>query len=162
VAVLAVGALSHLWISLLLCVSFASYGLLRKIAEVEATAGLAIETGLLFPFALAWLWWSASSGAAVWGDRSGQVIALLVGTGIASTLPLLFFTAAARRLRYSTLGILQFIAPTLQFLLAVLVYGEPFTLPHAIAFGAIWTAAVLYLISSVRSARAAHCETVPE
>ena len=162
VAVLAMGALSHLWISLVLCVSFASYGLLRKIGHVEATAGLAIETGLLLPLALAWLVWSGQSGAAVWGDGTATVTALLVGTGIASTLPLLFFTAAARRLRYSTLGILQFIAPTLQFLLAVLVYGEPLTRPHAVAFGAIWTAAVLYLISSLRSARVAHRETVPE
>ena len=162
VAVLAVGALSHLWISLVLCVSFASYGLLRKVAQVEATAGLAVETGLLFPLALGWLLWSGSNGAAVWGDGSTEVAALLVGTGVASTLPLLFFTAAARRLRYSTLGILQFIAPTLQFLLAVLVYGEPFTLPHAIAFGAIWTAALLYLVSALRSARTAQPETVPE
>jgi len=162
VAVLAVGALSHLWISLVLCASFASYGLLRKIAKVDATAGLAIETGLLLPFAVAWLMWSGQAGAPVWGNGSGQVTALLVATGVASTLPLLFFTAAARRLRYSTLGILQFIAPTLQFLLAVLVYGEPFTLPHAIAFGAIWTAAILYLISSLQTARAALAEPVPE
>ena len=161
VAVLAVGALSHLWISLVLCISFALYGLLRKIAHVEATAGLAIETGLLFPLALGWLLLAGQAGTPVWGTGSTREVLLLIGTGVTSTLPLLFFTAAARRLRYSTLGILQFIAPTLQFLLAVLVYGEPFTLPHAIAFGAIWTAAVLYLISSLRSARA-HSEALPE
>lgn len=162
VGVLAIGALSHLWISLALCVTFALYGLLRKIAHVEATAGLAIETGLLLPVALAWLIGASQSGAAVWGGGSERELWLLVGTGFASTLPLLFFTAAARRLRYSTLGILQFIAPTLQFLLAVLVYGEAFTTAHAIAFAAIWTAASLYLISSLRSARAAHAEPVPD
>lgn len=162
VAVLAWGALQHLWISVSLCISFALYGLFRKIAAVEATAGLAIETGLLLPFSLGWLVFSASSGAAIWGDGSTRVLLLLLGTGVASTLPLLFFTAAARRLRYSTLGILQFVAPTLQFLLAVFAYGEPFTRSHAIAFAAIWTAATLYLISSLRSARAAHCEALPD
>lgn len=162
VAVLAAGALQHLWISVALCISFALYGLFRKIAAVEASAGLAIETGLLLPVALGWLFFGASSGIAIWGDGSTRVLLLLLGTGIASTLPLLFFTAAARRLRYSTLGILQFVAPTLQFLLAVFAYGEPFTLAHAVAFAAIWTAAALYLISSVRSARAAHSEALPD
>jgi chloramphenicol-sensitive protein RarD len=159
VAVLAVGALSHLWISLTLCVSFAVYGLLRKIAQVEATAGLAIETGLLFPIAALWLLVATNAGEPVWGSSQRDVL-LLVGTGIASTIPLLFFTAAARRLRYSTLGILQFIAPTLQFLVAVFGYGEPFTSAHAVAFGAIWTAAALYLISSWRSTRS--LELAPE
>jgi len=162
VGVLAWGALDHLWISVALCISFALYGLLRKIANVDASAGLAIETGLLLPLALGWLFLSATSGVAIWGDGSTRVLLLLVGTGVASTLPLLFFTAAVRRLRYSTLGILQFVAPTLQFLLAVFAYGEPFTRAHAIAFAAIWTAATLYLISSVRSARAAHCEALPD
>ncbi len=152
VSVLAVGALSHLWISLTLCVSFALYGLLRKMAKVESVAGLTIETALLFPVAVLWLLFAGGDKAATMGS-SPAVTALLVGTGVASTIPLLFFTAAARRLRYSTLGILQFVAPTLQFLCAVFLYGEPFTGAHAIAFGAIWTAAALYLISAWRSAR---------
>jgi chloramphenicol-sensitive protein RarD len=109
-----------------------------------------------------WLFGSAFVGLPIWGDASPRVLWLLLGTGVASTLPLLFFTAAARRLRYSTLGILQFVAPTLQFLLAVFAYGEPFTRSHAVAFAAIWTAATLYLISSLRSARAAHCEALPD
>ena len=79
---------------------------------------------------------------------------LLVLSGVASTIPLLLFTAAARRLPYSTLGILQFIAPTLQFLVAVFIYGEPFTTAHAAAFACIWTAAAIYLISALRAARA--------
>ena len=161
VVVLAADAGPHLWISLTLCVSFSLYGLLRKIAHVEATAGLAIETALLFPLALTWLILSSRSGAAVWGSTSGEVM-LLVGSGIASTIPLLFFTAAARRLPYSTLGILQFLAPTLQFLVAVFLFGEDFTQTHAIAFGAIWTAAILYLISAWRSARAPAIECLPE
>jgi chloramphenicol-sensitive protein RarD len=154
VSVLAAGALSHLWISLTLCVSFALYGLLRKIAKVEATAGLSIETGFLLLPALGWLLWTSSGSEPVWG-RDRLELGLLLFTGIASTVPLLMFTAAARRLRYSTLGILQFLAPTLQFLVAVFVYGEDFSGTHAVAFGAIWTAAALYLISSVKQARTA-------
>ena len=160
IAVLAAGALSHLWISLTLCVSFALYGLFRKIAHVDATAGLAIETAILLPIALAWLAFTSGGPEPVWGSDSTE-LALLMFAGIASTTPLLLFTAAARRLRYSTLGVLQFLAPTLQFLVAVFVYGEPFGQANAIAFAAIWTAAVLYLISSLRSART-HAEMLPE
>ena len=152
VAILAVGALSHLWISLLLCGSFAAYGLLRKIAHVDAVAGMAIETTLLLPFALLWLLWLVAASTPVMGSSPNET-ALLVFSGVASTVPLLMFTAAARRLRYSTLGILQFLAPTLQFLVAVFLYGEPFTTAHAFAFAAIWTAAILYLISSLKAAR---------
>jgi chloramphenicol-sensitive protein RarD len=81
-------------------------------------------------------------------------IVLLVAAGLVSTVPLLLFTAAARMLPYSTLGILQFIAPTLQFLVAVFLFGEPFTAAHAAAFACIWTAALLYLISALRGAAA--------
>jgi chloramphenicol-sensitive protein RarD len=155
VAILAVGALSHLWISLALCVSFALYGLLRKVATVEATAGLGIETALLLPVAVGWLVWaSLTTTMPVWGE-SGTDTVLLVLAGIVSTVPLLLFTAAARLLPYSTLGILQFIAPTLQFLVAVFLFGEPFTTAHAAAFACIWTAAAIYLISALRAARAA-------
>jgi chloramphenicol-sensitive protein RarD len=160
VAVLAAGALSHLWISLTLCVSFAVYGLLRKIAHVDATAGLTIETAVLLPLAVAWLAITSGGPQLVWGTDRSELL-LLMFAGIASTTPLLLFTAAARRLRYSTLGILQFIAPTLQFLVAVFLYGEPFGTAHAIAFAAIWTAALLYLASSWRAARS-HSEMIPE
>jgi chloramphenicol-sensitive protein RarD len=153
VSVLAAGAGTHLWISLTLCISFGAYGLLRKVAKVESGAGLAIETAFLFPIALGWLL-IASASQPVWGETSTDA-GLLVLTGVVSTIPLLLFTAAARRLRYSTLGILQFIAPTMQFLFAVWLYGEPVTRAHAIAFGAIWTAAALYLISTWQGARSA-------
>ena len=152
VSVLAAGALNHLWISLTLCISFALYGLLRKIARVEAAAGLTIETGFLLLPAAGWLLWTSGGSEPVWGSNTLE-LGLLLFTGVASTVPLLLFTAAARRLRYSTLGILQFLAPTLQFLVAVFLYGEEFSHTHAIAFGAIWTAATLYLISSLKQAR---------
>lgn len=147
------GALDQLWISLTLCVSFATYGLLRKIALVDAVAGLAVETALLFPLACAWLAWRLAIGTPSFGSTTSET-ALLVLAGVVSTTPLLLFTAAARRLPYSTLGMLQFLAPTLQFLCAVWLYGEPFGRAHAIAFGAIWTALVLYVIALIRAPRA--------
>ena len=152
ISVLAAGALGQLWISLTLCITFALYGLLRKVVEADAVTGLAIETAILFPFALAWLGWLALAGQPVMGFTNVQS-ALLLLAGIVSTTPLLLFTAAARRLPYSTLGMLQFLAPTLQFLIAVLLYGERFTLAHAIAFPAIWTALVLYVIAMLRAPR---------
>jgi len=159
IAALAIGALGQLWISLTLCVSFALYGLFRKIISVDALAGLAVETGLLFPIAVAWLTWQAMAGAAIFGTSTSET-ALLAMAGIVSTTPLLLFTSAARRIPYSTLGMLQFLAPTLQFLCAVWLYGEPFTRAHAIAFAAIWTALLLYVIGLVRTSRLT--PTLPE
>jgi chloramphenicol-sensitive protein RarD len=159
IAALAAGALGQLWISVTLCLSFASYGLLRKIAPVDATAGLAIETTILAPFAAAWLAWSFSSGQPTFGNSSADVTLIAIA-GVVTTVPRLLFTAAARRLPYSTLGMLQFLAPTFQFLVAVFLYGEPFTTAHAIAFGAIWTALGLYVLAIVRHSRAT--VTIPE
>jgi chloramphenicol-sensitive protein RarD len=153
VSVLAIGAGTTLWISLTLCVTFATYGLLRKIVAVDAVAGLSIETAILFPVAVAWLAFSGSSGHPVLG-RTLVEGWLLVLSGIASTTPLLLFTSAARRLRYSTLGMLQFVAPTLQFLIAVALYNEEFTNAHAIAFASIWSALALYVTSLLRDLRA--------
>jgi len=152
ISVLAAGALGQLWISLTLCVTFALYGLLRKVVQADAVTGLAIETAILFPLAVAWLGWLAIAGQPVMGF-TGREAALLLAAGVVSTTPLLLFTAAARRLPYSTLGMLQFLAPTLQFLIAVLLYGEPFTTAHAIAFAAIWTALGLYVIAMLRAPR---------
>ena len=150
--VLAAGAAGTLWISLTLCFSFASYGLLRKIIAVDSLAGLSIETAMLAPFALAWLVVGGASGRAMF-DHPGSVNILLMAAGIISTVPLLCFTAAARRLPYSTVGMLQFLAPTLQFLLAVGLYGEHFSRAHAIAFGAIWAALALYASSLIGERR---------
>ena len=152
ISVLAAGALGQLWLSLALCISFALYGLLRKIVPADALTGLAVETAILFPLAIAWLGWLALASQPVLGTTQRDT-GLLMLSGIVSTTPLLLFTAAARRLPYSTLGMLQFLAPTLQFLIAVLLYGEPFTPAHAIAFAAIWTALVLYVIAMLRSPR---------
>jgi chloramphenicol-sensitive protein RarD len=151
ISVLAAGALSQLWLSLALCVTFALYGLLRKVVAADAVTGLAIETIILFPFALLWLAWRYAQSEAVMGTTETLTL-LLLAAGVVSTTPLLLFTAAAKRLQYSTLGMLQFIAPTLQFLIGM-AYGEKLTLAHVIAFPAIWIALVLYVTALVRSPR---------
>jgi chloramphenicol-sensitive protein RarD len=152
VAILALGAGTGLWISLTLAFSFATYGFLRKIAPVESLEGLAIETAILAPIALAWVLWLTAQ------DRSGLGIdtvttILLVLAGAVTAIPLLLFTAAAKRLPYSTLGFLQYIAPSLQFLLAVFVFGEKLTTAHLICFAAIWTALAIFTWEGVRLGR---------
>ncbi|MBX3560266.1 MAG: EamA family transporter RarD [Sphingomonas sp.] len=155
VVALAAGAGSGLWISLVLAVSFASYGFLRKIAPVEALEGLSIETVILAPLALGWVLWLQQAGTGSF-LAAGPTTALLLALGGAVTaVPLLLFTAAARRLPYSTLGFLQYLAPSLQFLLAVLAFGEPLTRAHAICFGAIWTALALFTFDGLRAAHRA-------
>jgi chloramphenicol-sensitive protein RarD len=151
ISVLAAGAAGQLWISLSLCATFALYGLLRKVVAADAMTGLAVETALLFPFAVGWLAWRTAAGAASFGSTHAETT-LLVLAGIVSTTPLLLFTAAARKLAYSTLGMLQFLAPTLQFLIGV-YYGERFTTAHAIAFPAIWIALALYVSALLRAPR---------
>ena len=149
VAVLAIGAASGLWISLALAGTFATYGLLRKIAPVDSLEGLAIETLLLAPLAALYVGWLAAHGASGFG-MDARTTLLLAFSGIATATPLLLFAAAARRLRYSTLGLLQYIAPTIQFLLAVLAYGEPLTTAHLICFACIWTGLAIYAADGLR------------
>ena len=151
ISVLAAGALSQLWLSLALCATFALYGLLRKIVAADAVTGLAIETLILFPPALLWLAWRHAEGEAIMGTTEMLTLLVLLA-GVVSTTPLLLFTAAAKRLQYSTLGMLQFIAPTLQFLIAV-IYGERISVAHMIAFPAIWIALVLYVTALLKAPR---------
>ncbi|HEX8535648.1 MAG TPA: EamA family transporter RarD [Allosphingosinicella sp.] len=154
VAVLALGAAEGLWISLSLAVSFALYGFLRKVAPVDSLEGLSIETAILAPIALGYILWLKQQGASGFGNSTTTDVLLILG-GAVTAIPLLLFTAAAKRLPYSTLGFLQYIAPSLQFLLAVLVFGEAFTTAHAICFGAIWAALVIFAWEGVRTGRAA-------
>ncbi|HEX5257851.1 MAG TPA: EamA family transporter RarD [Sphingomicrobium sp.] len=152
ISVLAVGALGQLWLSLAMCISFALYGLLRKIVPADALTGLAIETAILFPLAVACLGWMVIASRRVLGSSTRDTELLLLA-GFVSTTPLLLFAAAARRLPYSTLGMLQFLTPTLQFLIALLVYKEPVTTAHMIAFPVIWAALALYVVAFLRAPR---------
>lgn len=147
VAVLASGAGGGLWISLTLAVSFSLYGLLRKVAAVESIEGLAIETALLTPLAVLWLVWlgDANQFGAVAGTS-----ALLALAGIVTATPLLLFAAAARRLPYSTLGLIQYLSPTMQFVLAITVFGEVMTTAHILCFAMIWAGLAVYVLSMKR------------
>ena len=154
VAVMAAGAGSGLWISLTLALSFASYGFLRKVAPVDALEGLWVETVVLAPLSLVWVLCLVGQGNAGFGHQSLAIDLFLILGGAITALPLLLFTAAARRLPYSTLGFLQYIAPSIQFLLAVLVFHEPFGAVKAICFAAIWTALAIFSVEAIRGARA--------
>jgi chloramphenicol-sensitive protein RarD len=156
VLVLAIGAGAGtgLWISLALAASFALYGFLRKVAPAGALEGLTVETALLAPVAIGWIAIVQANDSAGF-TAHGPLIAFLVALGgVITAIPLLLFTGAARRLPYSTLGFLQYIAPTLQFLIGVF-YGERLTLPHIICFAAIWTALALVAADGWRTARRA-------
>lgn len=142
------------WVALVLATSFGFYGLVRKVAPVKPLPGLAVETALATPFAILLLFALTSRGDAPLMGTGGKDALLLIGSGVATALPLLWFAAGAMRLRYATMGILQFIAPTCQLGLAVLVYGEPFTRGHGITFSLIGVAAALYLYDEIRGATA--------
>lgn len=138
VATLAAGAGQGIWISLALAFSFGCYGLVRKVAPVGALEGLAIETAILTPIAAIYLIWLSNAGGLSFGSSPG-ITAALVATGAITAVPLLLFAGAARRLPYSTLGLIQYIAPTMGFISAITFFGEPMTIAHAICFACIWS-----------------------
>jgi chloramphenicol-sensitive protein RarD len=141
------------WIALVLATTFGIYGLVRKTAAVNSLVGSTLETALMFPLALVYLGILAASGTGSLGHASLTIQVLLVATGVITAVPLLLFTSAARRLRLSTLGFLQYLAPTLQFLLAVLVFHEPFVPIQGVAFALIWTALVVFSVDAIRQSR---------
>jgi chloramphenicol-sensitive protein RarD len=141
------------WIALVLAVSFGTYGLIRKVAAVESVPGLAAETLMLAPVAVGWLLWCEAIGSGTLGHASVGVNALLVGSGLATALPLALFAYGARLIKYSTIGILQYVGPTLQFLIGVLVFGEPFPRARAIGFVLIWAALAVYAADSLWRSR---------
>lgn len=137
------------WVSLLLATSFGFYGLVRKIAPVDGLLGLSAETLLLTPPALLFLFWADPGGTFLLSQGAGGVL-LIIQAGLITALPLLWFANAARRLRYATLGFVQYLAPTGHLLLG-LWFGESFTLLHGISFGLIWTALLLYTWDMARA-----------
>ena len=131
------------WVALTLAASFGGYGLLRKVVRADSLTGLFVETALLAPVALAAL---LALGLAGGGAFRGTGVALdwtLAASGVVTAAPLLLFVAGARRIRLSTLGLLQYLVPTGHLLLAVFAYGEPFALSRLVTFGLIWTALAL-------------------
>ena len=141
------------WIALALAFSFAFYGLIRKLANVDAVPGLAIESLILLLPALAWLGFAHHQGVAAFAHGDWGSDALLIFGGALTALPLIGFAYGARRIPYSLVGILQYIAPTLQLISGVWLLGEDFTRNQAIGFGAIWIALGIYGLDGWRRSR---------
>ena len=141
------------WIALTLALSFGLYGLLRKTAALNSLEGLTMETLLLFFPALVYLLWLGMNGTGAFGTAGLTTTALLAGAGIPTALPLLLFAAGARRITLTALGILQYIAPSIQFALGVLLYHEPLSQARLVGFGLIWVACALYTVESISTGR---------
>ena len=137
------------WIALVLAASFGGYGLIRKVVKVEAVPGLATETLLLAPFAVGFLAWLELQGTAAFGHAAPHINALLLGSGLVTALPLALFAYGARRIPLSTVGLVQYIGPTLQFLLGVLVFKEAFSIERGVGFVFIWTALAVYAVDGL-------------
>ncbi len=141
------------WIALILAFSFGTYGLIKKSVGIGAVQSLTVETAVLFVPALAYLGWLMAAGEATFGEISAGHALLLAGTGPVTAIPLLLFGAAARRLPLTVLGLLQYLAPVLQFLFGVLVFHEPMPPARLVGFSLVWTALVILTVESVRHQR---------
>jgi chloramphenicol-sensitive protein RarD len=136
------------WIGLGLAITFAFYGLLRKVVPAGPLVGLAVETLLITPVVLLFVGYLATQGHSHFGETPWKTL-LFMGAGVATSMPLLWFNKAAKRLRLSTLGFFQYLAPSLALVLGVFLYGEPFTAAHLVTFGCIWTALALFSATSL-------------
>lgn len=150
------------WIALTLAVTFSLYGLVKKTAPLGSLNGLAMETGILLLPALAFILYADQAGTGAFLHVRPGIDALLAGTGFITVVPLLLFSSAARRIPLSLIGILQYIAPTLQFLIGVLIYHEPFPLTRLVGFGIVWLALLIYAAESLITRRAQPVPVPPE
>jgi len=153
VAVLAAGALSTLWVSLALAGSFGTYGLIKKMTPVGPMVGMATETLILSPVALGFLVWLAFVGGGAFGMQSRDIDLLLIAGGAVTAIPLVLFASAAKKMKFATLGVIQYLAPTTQFLLGVFLYREALTTAHLIAFPLIWMGLILYSWDAWKASR---------
>lgn len=139
------------WVSLTLAFTFALYGLLKKILPVSALTSIMLETLLITPLALVYEYSLWQQGVSFYASGNLQVIMMLTGAGVVTAIPLLLFTAGARLVPLKIIGFLQYISPTLTLLIGVFVYNEAFTASHLLAFGWIWAALLLFIVSQLRS-----------
>ena len=138
------------WIALSLAFTFSFYGLLRKMMPVKPLVGLFVETVLLSPFAVVMIVvWNLDGTGNIGGEWRNVI--LLVGAGVVTSLPLLWFTNAGKRLRYTTLGFIHYMTPSIQLVIGVYLYNEPFTSTHAVTFGLIWTGLIIYSINTLQT-----------
>ena len=154
VAILIGDALDTLWVSVSLAFSFGLYGLIRKVTPVGSVPGLAIETTLLAPLALGAVFWYAQAGTGGFGDNL-TTSGLLILAGVITAVPLLMFATAARRMSYASLGFVQYIAPSIAFLLGVYAYGEPLSTTKVACFVLIWTSIAIFCADAIKTYRAA-------
>jgi chloramphenicol-sensitive protein RarD len=148
-------------VALALAVSFGLYGLVKKWAGVDALPSLAVETGLAAPFALAYLLIAASAGSGTFAAFGAGHTLLLVGAGAVTAVPLLLFGVAAVRIPLSTLGILQYIGPAVQFVLGLLVFEEPMSTARWIGFGLVWIALAVFSMDLLRWRNARVSPAIP-
>jgi len=152
VAILAAAALNTLWISLALGTSFGLYGLIRKLTPVPPMAGLAVETLLLFPLSFAYTAWLAVNGHMAFGSDA-TTTTLIMLLSVITAAPLVLFAMAAQRLSLAALGVIQYIAPSLQFLTGVLLFGERLNAGQLASFGLIWIGLVIFTADMVHASR---------
>lgn len=159
VAILASTALSTLWVSLALGLSFGLYGLVRKVTPVAPIRGLGAETLILTPIAIAYLLWLNAAGGLAFGTDMKTTVLLILSGGI-TAIPLVLFATAAQRLSLSALGVMQYIAPTLQFLTGIWFFDETLSSAQTVSFALIWVGLVLFTVDSLRAARVARLAAV--
>ena len=143
------------WIALVLAMSFGLYGLLRKVVAVESVPALATETLLITPLAGAYLLWLGTQGSGAFGRLGIGMDLLLLGSGLATAIPLALFAYGARRIPLSTVGLTQYLAPSMQLMLGVFFFGEPFPRARAMGFVLIWLALAIYATDALRRSRVA-------
>jgi chloramphenicol-sensitive protein RarD len=141
------------WVALVLAFSFGSYGLAKKKANVGAIESLTVETMLLAPFAGAYILWLVAQGTSTFGTEGTGHAVLLMSTGIVTAVPLIFFGAAATRVSLTTIGLLQYLAPTIQFAIGVLVFQEEMTPMRWAGFGLVWIALVMFTYEAINHRR---------
>ncbi|MBU1154666.1 MAG: EamA family transporter RarD, partial [Proteobacteria bacterium] len=128
--------------------TFSTYGLIRKTVKIEAVAGLLVETALITPLALIWLLWMGFHGELVFGQGGWGISLLLACAGIITAVPLIWFTAGARRVPLHVVGVMQYIGPSIQFVLAVTLFNEVVSPARMFTFGLVWAGVILYLVAS--------------
>jgi chloramphenicol-sensitive protein RarD len=137
------------WIALVLALTFGLYGLLKKVLLLSPISGLTVETALMVPPSILFILFTFVRGESAMASAGWLSLLLLAGSGFVTSVPLLLFNAAARTTNLSTMGLLQYIAPSLQLMTGVLILGEAFTLTHLVGFGLIWTALLLYTVEGL-------------
>jgi chloramphenicol-sensitive protein RarD len=150
------------WIGLTLAITFGTYGLVKKISPLGSLFGLTIETGILFLPAVVYLVYADISGSGVFLRHEPLTSMLLVGAGVVTTIPLLMFASAAQVIPLSMIGIMQYIAPTLQFLIGILVYKESFSITQLVGFGIVWLGLLVFILEGFWARRSISVVPIPE